>query len=242
MQTRIFGRLRGTVRLPMVEQEDGAAASTGARSSCSPACAQGEKLTRETTLAERGDILARDGTPLAKGPDRLSDLGPLAAEVAGRVGPAPPERAAELARRGVPDGAPVGLNGLEREFDERLAGSPGGILRAGTRVVARAKARDGDDVRSPIDPDIQRAAVEALAGRFGGIAVLRPVDGRGAGALGHRVLRAPAAGLDVQDHHARRGARGAQGQAERELPRPDADRSSRASRSRTPTARRAAAR
>ena len=149
-----------------------------------PGLRAGEKLTRETTLADRGDILARDGTPLAKGPDRLSDLGPLAAEVAGRVGPAPPERAAELARRGVPEGAPVGLNGLEREFDERLAGSPGGILRAGTRVVARAEARDGVDVRSAIDPDIQRAAVEALAGRFGGIAVLRPATGEVLGLSG----------------------------------------------------------
>ena len=78
-----------------------------------------------------------------------------------------------------------------------------------------AEARDGADVRSAIDPDIQRAAVEALAGRFGGIAVLRPATGEVLGLSGHRVLRAPAAGLDVQDHHARRRARGRQGQAER---------------------------
>jgi cell division protein FtsI/penicillin-binding protein 2 len=183
MQTRIFGRLRGTVTLPMVEEEDGAAVDWRAPIAF-PGLRPGEKLTRETTLPARGDILARDGTPLAKGPNRLSDLGPLAAEVAGRVGPAPPERAAELARRGVPEGAPVGLNGLEREFDERLAGSPGGILRAGERVVARAEARDGENVKSAIDPDIQRAAVEALAGRFGGIAVLRPATGEVLGLSG----------------------------------------------------------
>ena len=158
--------------------------STGAHSSCSPACARARSSPARRRCPNRGDILARDGTPLAKGPDRLSDLGPLAAEVAGRVGPAPPERADELARRGVPEGAPVGLNGLEREFDERLAGSPGGILRAGTRVVARAKARDGVNVKSAIDPDIQRAAVEALAGRFGGIAVLRPSTGEVLGLSG----------------------------------------------------------
>jgi peptidoglycan glycosyltransferase len=183
LQTRIFGRLRGTVRLPLVEQEDGQAVDWRAQL-VFPGMRRGERLARETTLAARGAILARDGTPLAKGPDRLSDLGPLAAEVAGRVGPAPPERAAELARRGVPEGAPVGLNGLEREFDERLAGSPGGILRAGTRVVARAQARNGDDVRTSIDPDIQRATVEALAGRFGGIAVLRPSTGEVLGLSG----------------------------------------------------------
>jgi cell division protein FtsI/penicillin-binding protein 2 len=183
MQTRIFGRLRGTVRLPMVDQADGKAVDWHAEL-VYPGLRRGEKLTRETTLADRGAILARDGTPLAKGPDRLSDLGPLAAEVAGRVGPAPPERAEELAQRGVPEGAPVGLNGLEREFDARLAGTPGGVLRAGKRVVARAEAQDGVDVKSSIDPDIQRAAVEALAGRFGGIAVMRPATGEVLGLSG----------------------------------------------------------
>jgi peptidoglycan glycosyltransferase len=183
MQTRIFGRLKGTVRLPMVDTADGKAVEWSPRL-VYPGLRRGEKLTRETTLGTRGDILARDNTPLAKGPDRLSDLGPLAAEVAGRIGPAPPDRAAELERRGVPDGAPVGLTGLEREFDARLAGSPGGVLRAGARVVARAQARDGIDVRTAIDPDIQRAAVEALAGRFGGIAVLRPATGEVLGLSG----------------------------------------------------------
>jgi peptidoglycan glycosyltransferase len=183
MRTRIFGRLRGTLRLPLVEEEGGPGVDWRARL-VYPGLRAGERLGRETTLPARGAILARDGTPLAKGPDRLSDLGPLAAEVAGRIGPAPPERAAELARRGVPDGAPVGLNGLEREFDERLAGSPGGILRAGRRVLARAQPRPGVDVRSAIDPDVQRAAVEALAGRFGGIAVLRPATGEVLGLSG----------------------------------------------------------
>jgi Penicillin binding protein transpeptidase domain/NTF2-like N-terminal transpeptidase domain/Penicillin-binding Protein dimerisation domain len=183
LETRIFGRLRGTVRLPMVDKADGKAVDWHAEL-VFPGLRRGEKLTRETTLGERGDILARDGTPLAEGQDRLSDLGPLAAEVAGRVGPAPPDRAEELARRGVPDGAPVGLTGLEREFDERLAGSPGGVLRAGERVVARAEAREGVDVRTAIDPDVQRAAVEALAGRFGGIAVLRPATGEVLGLSG----------------------------------------------------------
>ena len=183
METRIFGRLSGNVRLPMIEEEDGTSIDWSSQL-VFPGLRTGEKLQRETTLAARGAILARDGTPLAKGPDRLSDLGPLAAEVAGRVGPAPPERADELARRGVPEGAPVGLNGLEREFDERLSGSPDGILRAGSRVVARAEPRAGTDVRSAIDPDIQRAAVEALAGRFGGIAVLRPTTGEVLGLSG----------------------------------------------------------
>jgi penicillin-binding protein A len=183
LQTRIFGRISGRVRLPMTDDADGAGVDWRAQL-VFPGLRPGERLQRETALAARGAILARDGTPLAKGPNRLSDLGPLAAEVAGRVGPAPPERAAELAARGVPAGGPVGLNGLEREFDERLSGTPGGVLRAGTRVIARAQPQPGMDVRAAIDPDIQRAAVEALAGRFGGIAVLRPASGEVLGLSG----------------------------------------------------------
>ena len=55
-------------------------------------------------MPPRAAIEARDGTIIAQGEARLSELGPLASEVAGRVGPAPPEREEELARRGIPAG------------------------------------------------------------------------------------------------------------------------------------------
>jgi len=178
LRTRIFGTLSGQVALPVTEDEgvEGAAVEW-ARNLVHPGLRPGEKLSRSTEMPPRAAIQARDGTPLAKGDARLSEEGALASEIAGRVGPAPPERAAELERRGVPPGAPVGLTGLEREFDEALAGTPGGELRAGGRVLASVEPRAGSAVRSTIDPDIQRAAVEALAGRFGGIAVIRPKNG-----------------------------------------------------------------
>src|SRR6185295_11688874 len=82
-----------------------------------PGLAPGEELSRQMRMPPRATIRARDGTVIARGEDRESDLDPLANEVAGRLGPAPPERAAELATRGVPADADVGLTGLEREFD-----------------------------------------------------------------------------------------------------------------------------
>jgi peptidoglycan glycosyltransferase len=178
LRTRMFGALSGELALPVVEdeQEEGAGVDW-ARNLVHPGLRPGEKLTRSSTMPPRAAIQARDGTPLAEGEARLSELGALASEIAGRLGPAPPERAAELERRGVPPGAPVGLTGLEREFDEQLAGTPGGTLRAGNRVLASVEPRPGSAVRTTIDPDVQRAAVEALAGRFGGIAVVRPRDG-----------------------------------------------------------------
>jgi peptidoglycan glycosyltransferase len=176
LRTRIFGTLSGRIELPVVELEDDAAIDWR-QYLVHPGLRRGESLSRTTTLPPRAAIQARDGTPLAEGQARLSDLGALASEIAGRVGPAPPELAAELARRGVPAGAPVGISGLEREFDAELAGRPGGELRAGERVLASVAPRRGSAVRTTIDPEIQRAAVEALAGRYGGIAVMRPSDG-----------------------------------------------------------------
>jgi peptidoglycan glycosyltransferase len=175
--TRVFGHVAADVTLPLGKDEDGQPAVAWAPHLVFPALRTGEQLDRRTRMPPRATIEARDGTPLAEGDARLSELGPLASEIAGRVGPAAPERAEELMARGVPKDAPVGLTGLEREFDERLAGTPGGELLAGERVLASTSPQPGSSVRTTIDPDIQRAAVEALAGRFGGIAAVRPSDG-----------------------------------------------------------------
>ena len=177
VRTRVWGELRQSVTLPVVEGEGGELAVAWEPHLAFPGVRPGEELSRTTRMGERATIRARDGTPIAQGEARLSELDPLASEIAGRVGPAPPERVAELRTIGVPRDTPVGLTGLEREFDRRLAGTPGGILRAGTRALAVSSPRPGSSVRTTIDPDIQRAAVEALAGRYGGIAAVRPRNG-----------------------------------------------------------------
>jgi cell division protein FtsI/penicillin-binding protein 2 len=51
------------------------------------------------------------------------------------------------------------------------------VLRAGGRLLATSRPRAGHTVRTTIDPDVQRAAVTALAGRYGGITAVRPRDG-----------------------------------------------------------------
>jgi peptidoglycan glycosyltransferase len=176
-QTRIFGSIAGSVTVPFEADAGGEPRVAWRPELLFPGLRAGEQLERETRMPPRATIEARDGTPLAQGDARLSDLGPVAAEVAGRVGPAPEELAAEMASRGVPPGATVGLTGLERQFDAQLGGTPGGVLRAGDRVLATSEPRRGRAVRTTIDPDIQRAAVAALAGRFGGIAAVRPATG-----------------------------------------------------------------
>src|SRR5205814_6461809 len=63
-------------------------------------------------------------------------------------------------------------SGLERIAETRVAGTPGGLLFAGGRVLASTKPKRARPVRSTVDLDVQQSAVTALAGRYGGVAVL----------------------------------------------------------------------
>jgi hypothetical protein len=175
IRTRVFGLVRTSLRLPFAGKDD-AARIDWSRALTFPGVRRGETLVRHMQLAPRADILARDGTPLAQGVERSSPLD-VASSIVGELGPAPAERLAKLRELGYPDDAHVGISGLERVFDERLAGTPGGVLRAGDRTLASSIARPGRAVRTSIDPDVQRAAVEAKGARLGGVAVVRPRTG-----------------------------------------------------------------
>jgi peptidoglycan glycosyltransferase len=144
-----------------------------------PGLATDEHLENRIDLAPRAPILARDGAPLAKGPaeEREHPIGSAAIDVTGEVGAPEEEDFAALARQGFPPEAPVGVSGLEQAFNRRLAGRPGGSLlavdKAGSaRILSQAEPQAGAPVKTNIDPDLQREAVVALAGRAGGVAVL----------------------------------------------------------------------
>jgi cell division protein FtsI/penicillin-binding protein 2 len=145
-----------------------------------PGLRPGEQLDENVDLAHRGAILARDRTPLAQGPPeaRSSPLGGAAIDVTGEVGQPDDSDLAALAREGFPAGTPVGISGMERAFNSRLAGKPGGKLIARTvdgsseRTLAESAPLPGKPLKTTIDPDLQRVAVAGLAGRAGGVAVL----------------------------------------------------------------------
>jgi penicillin-binding protein A len=173
--TVAFGEIEAELDLPFVD--GGVEWDT---SLVFPGLEEGEELAADVELAERAPILARDGSTLAEGPatEREHPLGSAAIDVTGEVGEAPEEELAKLARRGFPPETPVGISGLERAFNARLAGKPGGSLLAvsedgsSVRTLAKSKPRPGAPVKTTIDPDLQEAAVSALAGRSGGVAVL----------------------------------------------------------------------
>jgi penicillin-binding protein A len=174
--TRVFGTVRAPVRLTFAG--DGEEQQINWKPNLVfPGVKPGERLERDTSLPRRADILARDGTPLAQGDERSSPLTDVADSIVGELGPPPPERVDRLRELGYPGDVTVGTSGLERVFEERLAGRPGGQLRAGPRVLALTLPRPGQPVRSSIDPDVQRAAVAAKGERVGGVAVVRPRTG-----------------------------------------------------------------
>jgi cell division protein FtsI/penicillin-binding protein 2 len=151
-----------------------------------PGLRPGEQLANAIRLAIRAPIYARDGSTLAKGPAiaREYPLGTDAIDVTGEVGTADPADETELARQGFPPGTPVGISGVEKAFNARLAGRPGGELLAqpsgggDSRILAQSDPKPGKPVKTTIDPTLQEASVAALAGRSGGIAVLDAQNGQ----------------------------------------------------------------
>ncbi|HVW17671.1 MAG TPA: penicillin-binding transpeptidase domain-containing protein [Solirubrobacteraceae bacterium] len=176
MRTRVFGAVRGTVVLPIVGKGDGARVAWNA-TLVFPGLRAGEQLHRTVEMPPRASLLARDGQPLAAGPSRSSTLGAVAANVVGSLGPAPADERGRLEREGIPAATRVGVTGLERIFDARLLGRPGGRLTAGLRTLAYVAPKRGRDVRTTISVGVETAAIAALGDRVGGIVALRPGTG-----------------------------------------------------------------
>jgi peptidoglycan glycosyltransferase len=170
VRTRMFGTVRGELLVPV-----GDGGVEWAPNLVFPGLDPGVPLLRQSQPPQRAKIVSRDGEVLAEGPAdaRTSPAGSLAGSVAGRLAPEEAARSrAAVYARGFPADWPVGQTGLERAFERQLAGSPGGQLRAGVRVLAQSRPRPGTSVRSTIDSRLQAAAVTALGSHFGGLAAL----------------------------------------------------------------------
>lgn len=175
--TRIFGSIRGRLEVPFTTSDSGTHVRF-AGTVLFPGLRPGERLRRQVSLASRGSIVARDGTPLAKGPDRASPSPGVAGEIAGRLGPIPAADSETYTALGYPHDAKVGINGLERVFQQQLAGTPGGTLFAGSRVLAQSTPVPGTSVTSTIDPPIETAATAAMGSSLAGIVAMDPRNGQ----------------------------------------------------------------
>lgn len=174
--TRVFGTVRGAIHVEVSGSGDDARI-VWRPSLVFPGLRGGELLTRDTRLPERAALLARDGGVLAEGPDRTSEMPDVAAHVVGQLEPIPAEQRQAMRALGYPDDAKIGASGLERVFQQQLAGTPGGALTAGGRVLAKTEPRGAHAVRTTISPELERTAIAQLGSRYGGIAAIDPATG-----------------------------------------------------------------
>lgn len=176
VKTRIFGTVSGSTTLK-VDTEDENKRIAWSPSQVFPGLAAGEQLSRNTTMPVRGTLLARDGTVLARGPERASPIPEVASEVVGQIGTVPPEQQLEATALGYPPDARVGISGLERIFNPQLGGIPAGTLQAGNRTIGRSAGSPGRTVRTTISPSLERVAAAAISGREGGAVAIDPITG-----------------------------------------------------------------
>jgi penicillin-binding protein A len=176
VQTMLWGTLHETLEVPL------SGSGSGARVHFSdtllfPGLRPGETLHRIISLPPRATLLASDGTALAQGPTRSSPIPDVAEQIVGTVGAIPADLKAIYAARGYPTNARVGLDGLEFIFQDLLAGTAGGRLMGGRRVLASAAPVPAKPVMTTISPGMERAAVAALGGQYGGMVVMNPRTG-----------------------------------------------------------------
>jgi cell division protein FtsI/penicillin-binding protein 2 len=178
-RTRLFGTLHEPLLVSIAHNPSGAPAVRFTGTLLFPGLRPGEPLSRRhEALAPRATLLARNGTPLAQGPDRTSPIPGIASAIVGVLGPIPRDQAATYAALGYPRNAKVGQDGLERIFQPELAGTPGGTLFAGNRMLAQAAPIPGHTVTTTIDPSVEAAAIQALGSSYGGIDAMDPRTGQ----------------------------------------------------------------
>ena len=130
-----------------------------------------------------------DGLAAIKGGGAVSGEMPLAptkefaAAILGTVGPATAEIVKGSKGRVVP-GDDVGLSGLQKRYDEQLAGTRGATVMAvpetgPRRTLFTAAPVDGSSLRTTLDPRAQTAAEKALAGvgPASALVAIRPSSG-----------------------------------------------------------------
>ncbi len=175
-RTRLFGRLRQTLLVPL----DTSGSSPTVRFGSTllfPGLRPGEALTRQTTLPPRAALLARDGTPLAQGPERTSPIPDVASQIVGSLDRfRRPMRRSTRPRdtRRAPRSGRTGSSGSSSASSPE----PRRQLLAGGPHARPLGARPGHTVTTTIDPTIERAAVAAMGGQYAGIAAMQPSTGQ----------------------------------------------------------------
>jgi cell division protein FtsI/penicillin-binding protein 2 len=135
------------------------------------------EMTQARYQEVRPIIYPVPGTVFQNFTSRQAATGELGAHVVGSVGPITAELLDQLGAPYGPNDS-VGRSGVEAEYERTLAGSPGATIgivdEAGATVATLATfaAQPGAPVQLTLDPTVQRAAEQALAGVPGEAAIV----------------------------------------------------------------------
>lgn len=165
VSTAAFGELSGAVALPVEEKR-----IVWSPELVFPDLAEGETLTRETSAPKRAAILDRNGETLIDGDADARET--VLGDLAGTVGEPSGDLKDDLYKLGFPKDQLAGISGLELMFEEQIAGTPGGDLKAGERILASSEPQQAEAVRTTLDLGLYDAAGAALGDRLGGVAVI----------------------------------------------------------------------
>jgi penicillin-binding protein A len=149
-----------------------------------PEVDDGDQLDLKADWLKRGKILARNGTPIARGDglERSYPFGSLAGTTIGHLERVTSETLEEVAP-GHEIGDLVGGSGLEEAYEDRLAGEPELVLRVvdkrdkGLMKLEEQAGSPGKNVRATLDMEVQRATSNAFGSTVGGAVVLDPRNG-----------------------------------------------------------------
>jgi hypothetical protein len=143
-----------------------------------PELKEGQRLRSARTWPDRAAVLAADGSDLGASPSGSAQ------QIAGPVGPASAEAAKKL---GAPyrQGDPAGADGLQKQYERRLAGTPALAVQIvdaednAVKTLQRFGGAEGSPLKTTIDPKVQAAAGKALADarKPASMVALRPSTG-----------------------------------------------------------------
>ncbi|MFD6950424.1 penicillin-binding protein [Nocardiopsis sp. TSRI0078] len=153
-----------------------------------PGLGEGQVLARTAVWGERGHILAADGTRID-----TTDVSGSLQMLAGSLGEATEEDVERLGPA-YSVGDTIGVGGLQRTYEERLAGEaattivmadaaaaedPASLEVTEENTVATLDGSDGEDITTSIDMAVQDAASNAIIGSGdpAGMVALRPSTG-----------------------------------------------------------------
>ena len=173
-------------RVAELTDVDAAALLTRVRAAKPDAFVEVITLRREAYDAQRDQLRPIPGVVLREGTRQLAPTTAFARALLGAVGPATAE-IVEAGKGRVRADQQVGLSGLQKRFDEQLAGTPGLTVETaaadGTarKVLQTTPPVAGTAVQVTLDPAVQLAADEALAkapaDKAAALVVLQPSSG-----------------------------------------------------------------